>query len=242
VSDGTSSGRWLVVLCLAAGAGALAAVAAVGFLAPVDATLGVAQRIFYFHVPSAWAMYAATALCAFASAVFLVTRSDRADALAAASGSTALVFCIVVLVSGSCWARTPTAWGVWWAWEPRLTSVLVLALILAAYAVIRRAAERSPGLARFAAALAVIGALDVPIIHLAVRQWRGRHPSVVGRGGGGLEPEMLLVLAVCLVAFTLLAAALVGLRYRVEVARREVARLAAASALGAEQAAPGSPA
>lgn len=214
----------------------LAAIGFVWFYAPVEATMGIAQKIFYFHVPSAYSMYAATAVCAGASVVYLATGSDRADALAAAAGSVALLFAVVVLTTGPLWARA--AWGVWWTWEPRLTAVLVLGLMLAAYAAVRRAAERSPGLARFAAALAVLGALDLPLIHVAVRKWRGHHPSVIGRGGSGLDPDMAVTLGVCLAAFTVLWIALLGLRYRVERAKRDLARLSASAALGEVAVAP----
>lgn len=218
----------------------LVAIGFVWFYAPVEAKMGVAQKIFYLHVPSAYAMYAATVLCAGASVVYLTTRSERADALAAASGSVALVFCIIVLTTGPLWARA--AWGIYWAWEPRLTTVLVLGLILAAYAALRRAADRSPGLARFAAALAVLGALDLPLIHLAVRKWRGHHPIVIGEKGAGIDADMAVTLGVCFGAFTVLWIALLALRYRVEASRREAARLASAAALrearGASEGAP----
>jgi heme exporter protein C len=229
VEQKSSSGAWWVVLSLVAGAGVLTSIGFIFFYAPVEVVLGVAQKIFYFHVPSAWGMYAATGLCALSSAVFLVTRSERADALAAAAGSIAFLFCIIVMITGPMWARA--AWGVWWTWEPRLTAVLVLFLILAAYVVLRKAADRSPGMARFAAALAVIGAVDIPIIHVAVRKWRGNHPTVIGKGGGGITAEMGLTLGISLAAFTLLAIVLIALRYRVETARREVARLTAAHVL-----------
>lgn len=215
--------RWFLPLVAIAGLAPAAAALWVWFGAPVERTMGVAQKIFYFHVPAAWGMYAATALCAGAAAVFLANRGEKAEALSAAAGSVALLLATVVLATGPFWART--AWGVYWSWEPRLTAVLVLWLILASHAVLRHAAARTPALARFAAALAVLGALDVPIIHVAVRKWRGNHPSVMG-GGGGLEPAMALTLAVCLVAFTVLCVALVILRYRIERTRVEVSRLA----------------
>ncbi|MBI4914665.1 MAG: cytochrome c biogenesis protein CcsA [Acidobacteria bacterium] len=233
----TSSGLWLVALAVLAGASVLVSVGLVFFYAPVEVVMGVAQKIFYFHVPAAWGMYVATGLCAISSVVFLVTRKDGADAFAAAAGSVGLLFGILLMITGPMWART--AWGVWWSWEPRLTSALVLFLILAAYGVLRKASERSPGLARFAAALAVVGALDIPIIHLAVQKWRGNHPTVIGKGGGGITPEMGLTLGVAVGAFTILLVVLLALRYRVEVSRRELARLVAADALRSDGAAGG---
>ena len=237
LADRPAVDPWTPWLAAAAGAAVVAALGLVWLYAPVEAVTGLSQKIFYFHVPSAWAMYAATGLCAVASTVYLVTNAERADALAAAAGSVALLFCVVVLVTGPIWARA--AWSVWWSWEPRLTTVLVLALILAAYAVLRKAAERTPRLARFAAALAVLAAVDLPIIHLAVRKWRGNHPTVIGRDGGGITPEMAVTLGAGLAAFTILALVLLRLRYRLELARRELARLAVAGLASRPPAAPG---
>lgn len=214
--------RWIPRLAAVAGVAVVATVGLIWRYAPVEAVTGLSQKIFYFHVPSAWAMYAATGLCAVSSTVYLVTNGERAEALAAAAGSVALLFCTVVLVTGPIWARA--AWNVWWRWEPRLTTVLVLGFLLAGHAVLRRAAERTPRLSRFAAALAILALIDLPIIHLAVRKWRGNHPTVLGAGGGGVTTEMAVTLGVALVAFTLLAFVLLLLRYRLETARRELAR------------------
>lgn len=229
LTDRNALDRWIPRLAGAAGAAVVAALGLVWLYAPVEAVTGLSQKIFYFHVPSAWAMYAATGLCAAAGTVYLVTNSDRADALAAAAGSVALLFCIVVLVTGPIWARA--AWNAWWRWEPRLTSVLVLGFLLGGHAMLRRAAERTPRLARFASALAILALIDVPIIHLAVRKWRGNHPTVLGPGGGGVTTEMAVTLGVALVAFTALALVLLLLRYRLETAKRELARRAVAAAM-----------
>lgn len=215
-------------LAAAAGVAVVAAIGLVWGYAPVEAVLGLSQKIFYIHVPSAWVMYAATGLCAVAGTVFLATNGERAEALAAAAGSVALRFCAVVLITGPMWARA--AWNAWWRWEPRLTSVLVLGFLLVGHAVLRRAAERTPPLSRFAAALAILALIDLPIIHLAVRKWRGHHPTVLGAGGGGVTTEMAVTLGVALVAFTVLALVLLLLRYRLEIVRREVARRLVAAA------------
>jgi heme exporter protein C len=189
------------------------------FATPAEATLGVVQKIFYFHVPAAYAMYLGWALCAVASIVYLVRRGDRIDALAQSCGEVALVFAIIVLISGPLWGRK--SWGAFWAWDPRLTSTLLLALIIAGYALLRALGRGEPE-RRFAAALAILGACVAPIIHVSVTKWRGQHPTVLGDAGGGIAPEMVPAFALGMVAFTILFAALLAARYRLELARRRL--------------------
>lgn len=192
---------------------------AIFFYAPVESTMGVVQKIFYFHVPSAYAMYVGFAVCGLGSTMFLVKRKDAWDALAVAGAEVGLLFCIIVLVTGPLWARK--AWGVWWTWDPRLTSTLLAAMIFTAYSVLRSfgggETER-----RFAAGLAIVGLFDIPIIHYAVDVWRGQHPTVIRGGGGGLAPEMLYTLLLSFVFFTALAALLIWIRMRVERSRQEL--------------------
>lgn len=193
------------------------------FRAPSEATLGVVQKIFYFHVPAAYAMYLGWAVCAAASIAYLVRRDERLDALAASGAEVSFVFAAIVMITGPLWGRK--AWGAFWTWDPRLTSSLLLTLVIASYLLLRAvgggAAER-----RFSAALAILGACVVPIIHLSVSKWRGQHPAVLGRGGGGLAREMLAPFVLALVAFTILFAALLAARYRLEIGRRRLAELA----------------
>jgi len=202
---------------------------------PEEASLGVVQKIFYFHVPAAYAMYLGWAICAIASVVHLARRSERADALARSAAEVALVFAAAVMISGPLWGRK--SWGAYWTWDPRLTSSLLLTAIMAAYALLR-ALGRGEAERRFAAALAVLGACVVPIIHVSVTKWRGQHPTVLGEGGGGLAPEMVPPFALGMAAFTVLFAALLLARLRLELDRRRLAALAeratAAGALAGE--------
>jgi heme exporter protein C len=141
---------------------------------------------------------------------YLVQRSAGWDALAQAGGELAVVFTTIVLTTGPIWGRK--AWGHFWVWDPRLTTTLLGGLIFVAYLVLRSSggeAER-----RFSAALALMGTAIMPIIHYSVRLWRGQHPTVISRGGGGLEVHMAQTFGFCLVAFTVLAAAVLAVRTR----------------------------
>ena len=192
------------------------------FRTPEEATLGVVQKIFYFHVPAAYAMYLGWAVCAVASIAYLARRSDHLDALAVSGAEVAFVFAAIVMISGPLWGRK--SWGAYWTWDPRLTSSLLLTLIIAAYLLLR-AVGRGDVERRFSAALAILGACVVPIIHVSVTKWRGQHPTVLSRAGGGLAPEMIPAFAAGLVAFTVLFAALLGARYALERERRRLAEL-----------------
>ena len=173
---------------------------------------GITQKIFYFHVPSAYVMYIGVAACVLGSIGYLIQRTPGWDALAQAGGEMAVVFSLVVLTSGPLWARK--AWGAYWAWDPRLTTTLLGSLIFVAYLVMRSNANEGEAEKKFAAALAVMGACVMPVIHFSVTLWRGQHPTVLTRAGGGVAPEMGKTLGVAFLAFTLLAAALLWIRTR----------------------------
>jgi heme exporter protein C len=187
--------------------------------APTERTMGEVQRIFYYHVPSAW-----TAFCLFfvnlmASIVYLIWRNPKADALAVASAEVGVIFCTVVLVTGPIWARP--VWGIWWTWDLRLTLTLVLWLIYVSYLVLRRfsASGQTPVIA---AVLAVLGALDVPLVYFSIWFFRTQHPQPVIGGGGSIDPRMLHVLLLNWLAFSCFAFLVCWSRYRLEVLRQEV--------------------
>jgi len=216
-----------------------ASVVVVFGVVPGERTMGVVQRIFYFHVPSALCAFLGVGLCAAFSALYLWRKDDRWDLLAHASAELATLFCTIVLVTGPIWARP--VWGVWWTGEVRLTSTLVLWLILVGYLVLRSSAENADQAARWGAVVAIIAALDIPIIYKSVEWWRGLHPRVLrATGGQGLDPAMEKTLLLCSVTFFLLFAYLLGQRYRLGLLARDVevlthaARRAAASGPGAQ--------
>ena len=193
-----------------------------------EQTMGDVQRIFYYHVPSAWTAFLLFFANFVASIVYLVRRNTKADAVAVVSAEVGLVFCTVVLVTGPLWARP--VWGIWWTWDVRLTSTLVLWLIYVSYLILRRfsTSSQTPVLA---AALAVFGALDVPLVYFSIWFFRTQHPSPVIGGGGSLDPRMLHVLLINWAAFLCLAALVCWSRYRLEILKREVEETQALEAL-----------
>jgi heme exporter protein C len=205
-----------------AGVGLIAALALAFLYAPVEATMGIVQKIFYFHVPSAYTAYLAWAVCTVCSIVYLIGRNPRFDMLAKSAAELALMFTVLVLITGPLWGRK--SWGAYWTWDPRLTSTLLLFLIMVSYALLRSLAKGEVE-RRFAAALAILGACVVPIIHVSVQKWRGQHPTVITGKGGGLAEGMGLPFAVAMVAFTLLFVALLWRRYQLESNRRRLAEM-----------------
>jgi heme exporter protein C len=178
--------------------------------------MGLVQKIFYFHVPSWFAMFLATLVCGIAGVVFLFTRRRGADALAVASAELAVLFGVIGLITGPLWARR--AWGVWWQWDARLTSALVLWLIFVAYLLLRR--YGGPGSDRLAAGVALFGMANVPFVYWSVNMWRTVHPltTVIPT----LPPSLRGPLWLSTVAFLLLCVLLLSLRVRLERLRAEL--------------------
>ncbi|HEU4400733.1 MAG TPA: cytochrome c biogenesis protein [Candidatus Polarisedimenticolia bacterium] len=192
---------------------------------PTEQRMGVVQRIFYFHVPCAFAAFLGVALCALFSALYLKTRDRRHDIVAHASAELGVLFCTIVLVTGPIWARP--VWGVWWTGEVRLTSTLVLWLIYVGYLVLRQNAENPDQAARWGAVVGIVGALDVPIIYKSVEWWRGLHPRVLKvSGGGGLDPAMEKALMLCTVTILLLFLYLLIQRSRLGLLQEQIEALA----------------
>ena len=175
--------------------------------APTDAILGEVQRIFYFHVPIAWVAFLAFFIVFVGSVLYLWKRDPRWDALAHSAAEIGVVFATLILITGVIWAKP--VWGVWWTWEPKLTTSLILWLIYVAYLMLRIYAPNRTQGATYAAVLGIIGFVDVPIVYFAVEWWRAVHPeAVVGplADTGSLEPSMRSVLMFSLLTFTLLFA------------------------------------
>jgi heme exporter protein C len=149
---------------------------------PIEARMGIVQKIFYFHVPAAYAMYVGAGVCFVGSVGYLANPREELDATARAGAEAAVVFGMMVLVSGPLWAAK--AWGALWTWDPRLTTELLSVLIYVAYLVLRGFAGDGEGERRFSAALGVLGAANLPIIHYSVQKWGGQHPTVISNGGG----------------------------------------------------------
>ena len=252
-------------------------------VAPREQTMGDVQRIFYYHVPSAWTAFLLFFINFIGSIQYLVRRNpvsdkvanwtiltlavlcciggvvvavvpdlkaalpegtepsaigttgviiaiayfvirkyfniDAVDALAVTTAEVGVVFCTVVLVTGPLWARP--VWGIWWTWDVRLTSTLVLWLIYVSYLILRRfsSSGQTPVMA---AALAVFGALDVPLVYFSIWIFRTQHPQPVIGGGGSIDPRMLHVLLMNWLAFLCFAYLVCWSRYRLEILQREV--------------------
>lgn len=173
------------------------------FYAPVERIMGIVQKIFYFHVASAWIGFFAFFVTFAASILYLVTKKYAFDDIASASAEIGLAFCTIVILTGPLWAK-PT-WGKFWTWDPRLTSTLLLWFIYVGYIMLRQFMDESDRRAKFSAAVGIIGFIDVPVVFLSIQWWNNTiHPNVVQKGGGGLHPDMLTAMLVCLLVFTII--------------------------------------
>ncbi len=181
---------------------------------PTERTMGIIQRIFYFHVPLAWVAFVAFLMVFIASILYLWKKDRRWDILAHSSAEIGVVFCSLVLITGPIWAKP--VWGAWWIWDVRLTTTLVLWLIYIAYLMLRTMAGGGTRTARFAAVFGIIGFIDVPIVFMSIRWWRSLHPIVIASEGSGLHPSMLATLLISLGAFTLLFVYLLRQRLSIE--------------------------
>jgi heme exporter protein C len=180
--------------------------------APYESTMGLVQKIFYFHVATALAMFVSAFTCGIASAIFLFGRRPYADRVGFAAAELTVLLGIIVLVSGPLWARK--AWGVWWQWDARLTSTLVMWLVFQAYLLLRRFG--GPGSEKLSAAVAMFGAALVPFVYWSVNMWRTVHPttSVVPSLDASMRGPFLWCVAAFLCLYVLLLAARVELENR----------------------------
>src|SRR5579864_725678 len=187
--------------------------------APTESTMGEVQRIFYYHVPAATCAYCLFFVNFVASILYLWKRGQKADMWAATSAEVGLVFATVVLITGPIWGRV--AWNTWWAWEPRLTTFLILWLLYVSYLVLRRSAEAGSS-SVLAAALAIFAFLDVPFSYVANRfGFRGHHPPPVTLE----DPRMKFALMANMIAFLLFAGLIAWFRYQLEKTDRQIAAI-----------------
>ena len=194
-------------------------------VAPTEATMGNVQRIFYYHVASFTVAFAMFGINLLASVIYLVQRNTTsgaaADAIAVSAAELGVIFCSIGLLLGMLWAKP--VWGIWWTWDPRLTSTFVLWLIYVSYLMLRRLSDsgQAPTLA---AALAIFGFADVPIVYMSIRWWRTQHPQPVifGEKGSGLDPAMVTALLVNIGAFMCYGILVLWVRYKLERARQQL--------------------
>ena len=231
---------WLVATLLVLGEGLR-----VAFSVPADALQGDLSRIFYYHLP-AWigtSVFFATNLLASIAYLFLRHRNRaralQADAVAVASAEMGVVFCTVGLVTGSLWGRA--AWGIWWTWDERLTSTLILWLIYLAYLLLRSFAEGA-SMRTLAAVMAIFGYLDVPLVYMSTRWWRTQHPGPVffGGPGSGVDASMLPALRWNITGWLMWGLFVAGLRYSSVLRAQRSADTAASTLLDPPRAPAGS--
>ena len=186
------------------------------FWVPTEQNLGISQRIFYFHVPLAWIGMVSIIVVAVASLLHLFTGRQRWDDLAYSTAELGVIYASLILVTGAIWGKP--AWGVWWTWDPKLTTTLVLWFIYVAYLMIRAYGPMGSQGKRFASVIALIGAIDAPIIYMASIWWRTAHPPL-NIGPAASEAEALgssriyIALLVSVVAFTVMYISLLAERY-----------------------------
>lgn len=194
----------------------MVAVWAVFLYAPTDAIEGDAQRIFYFHMPTAMLALLSFAVVTLGGVMYLWKGDERWDWLARAAAELGAIFITLTLITGSIWGRT--TWGAWWTWDARLTTTLILWFINIGYILMRGYMGRTQASARAGAVLAIIGLVDVPIIYESVNWWRTLHPQAVLPLGSSpqLPPSMLLTLGIASLAITLLFSFLMVQLYQLQ--------------------------
>lgn len=189
--------------------------------APREQTMGLVQKIFYYHVPAATTCFLAVFVCAWGSVRFLFWNDERGDRLAVSAAELTVLFCTLTLVTGPMWGRK--AWGVYWVWDVRLTSTLLLWMIFVAYLFAR--AYGGPGARKLSAGLALFGAADVPLIYFSVSIWRTIHPKATVVPSAMKSAGMGLPLGFGFLTFLLLFLTLLELRVSLERARARVDEL-----------------
>jgi heme exporter protein C len=206
------AGRWITAVALLLLAGVY--VRALAYT-PIEASQGLAQKIFYVHVPAAIWAETAMILVGLASVFYLFTKDPRVDRFAASSAEVGTIFCAIVLTTGPIWGKP--IWGTWWSWDARLTFTLFLFLLYVGYLLLRSAVADPGARARFAAVVGICGACEVPFIHLSVYMFPTLHPMpiVLQPGRPRLPGSMLSTWLFSLGVFTLLYVGFVVQRYAI---------------------------
>jgi heme exporter protein C len=193
------------------------------FVAPTEATMGLIQRIFYFHVPFGWTAFVAFFISFISSIAYLRNRAPKWDWLAVSSAEVGIPFVTVLLITGPIWAHP--VWGIWWTWDARLTSTFVLWALYVCYLLLRTLVDDPERRAVISAVFNIFAAFDIPLVYFSIWFFRTQHPQPVIGAGGSLDPRMLDVLLLCWAATLALLALLLRQRYRLEALRYEVERL-----------------
>ena len=203
----------------------IAAAYAAFFVAPEERTMGMVQRIFYFHVSCAWAGLTAFSICFLSNLLYVWRRNEKYDWLSVSCAEVGVAFTTIVLISGPIWAKP--AWGIYWTWDARLTSTFVLWLLYIAYLLLRTLIEEPDRRALLSALFGIFAFIDVPIVFGAIRWWRTQHPAPVIMGGpnSGLAPGMRGTFFFAVLAMHVFMWFLIAERYALEKMRGDVALL-----------------
>ena len=188
------------------------------FYAPIEVTMGIVQKIFYLHVPAAFAMYAGFIITSVASLLYLLRPRRVFDIAAVIGVEIGLLFGVFVLISGPLWGYK--AWGKAWVWDPQLTATMVLFLMYGGYWLLRLFSGPSQRVRTIAAVLAILSAVGIPFVHFAVRLWGGIHPTVEREGGDGLAEAIATTFGITMLSVLLLFTCMVWMH--LNVARRQV--------------------
>jgi len=196
------------------------------YIAPTERTMGVIQRIFYFHVASAWAGFSAFFICFIGNLLYVWKRKQQYDWLGVSGAEVGLAFTTVVLITGPIWAHP--VWGIWWTWDARLTSTFVLWLLYVSYLLLRTLVEEPDRRALLSSLFGIFAFIDVPLVFGAIRWWRTQHPQpvVMGAQGSGLDPTMKAVFFFSVFAMHVLMVSLIVERYALEKMQTETDFLA----------------
>ena len=198
------------------------------FWVPTEQNLGVSQRIFYFHVPLGWIGMVSIIVVAIASVMHLFTGKQRWDDLAYSTAELGMIYASLILVTGAIWGKP--VWGVWWTWDPKLTTTLVLWFIYVGYLMMRAYGPSGSQGKRFASVIALIGAIDAPIIYMASIWWRTAHPAL-NIGPAAEESEAIgdsriyLTLLASVITFTVMYVYLLIERYSMRKSESELDEL-----------------
>jgi heme exporter protein C len=203
------------------------------FVAPTEATMGVIQRIFYFHVPSWWSAFVAFAIVLASNLAYLRGRNPKWDWLGVSAAEVGVAFVTVGLVTGPIWAHP--VWGIWWTWDARLTSAFVLWVLYVSYLLLRNLIEEPERRAVISAVFGIFAAVDIPLVYFSIWFFRTQHPQPVIGDGGSLDPTMGKVLLLCWASMLGILVLLVRQRYRVEALRWDVDRLRLEAAQNANE-------
>ena len=188
--------------------------------APTEATMGLIQRIFYFHIASGWTFFVAFFIVFVGSVAFLKTRDPKWDWLSVASAEVGIAFVTVVLVTGPIWAKP--VWGIWWTWDARLTSTFMLWVLFVSYLILRTLVDDPERRGVVSAVFGIFACLDVPLVYFSIWWFRTQHPQPVIGGGGSLDPKMWQAVLLSWAAMLALMTLLIRMRYRLEAMRSEV--------------------